>query len=988
MSLSAGARFGPYEILAPLGAGGMGEVYRARDARLEREVAVKALPTGFSSDPERLHRFIREAKVLASLNHPNISAIYGLEELPSGERLLVLELIEGETLAERLKRGALAIPEVLRVCGAIAEALEAAHERGVIHRDLKPGNVMLTPRGVVKVLDFGLARRSEVSLTDRATGAPTVTALTEVGQVIGTPGYMSPEHVRGEEHDRRTDIFAFGCVLFECLTGRRAFGGATKMDAIAAVLNAEPPWSLLPRDAPQPIRGLLARCLEKDPRQRLRDIGDARIEIEEAREARPPARAPVSATQHNLPKQLTSFVGREREIAECDALLCESRLLTLSGIGGCGKTRLALKVADSRLEAHPDGVWFVDLAPVSDPDRVPVAVATAASVREEPGKPILETLTRHLAEKRTLVVLDNCEHVLLACATLSERLLASAPELRLLATSREGLGVKGERSYAVPPLSVPAPDTESEVHAIETSEAVRLFVDRARVIAPDFRLTEETTSVVAEICRRLDGLPLAIELAAARVRFLSVDQIRAKLDDRFRLLTGGSKTAIPRHRTLLATIQWSYDNLAPGEQRFFRLLSVFAGSWSLGAAAAVAGEDNDEFVSLDHLMRLVDKSLVVVERDESGEAVYRMLETVREFAQERLLESGEDDGARRRHLDFYLAFAEQVEPKLPGPERGTWLARLDREQENVLAAHAHCDHARDGAAKGLRLVGALSWFWEDRGLRGLGLRLAQEALAREGVEPLTGLRARVLRAAAENTYRQGRYAVATKFLKESLSISRALVDADGTASVLRLLGDVEVAQGNLPVARRLFEESIAIWRELGKGRHALGLNSLAELLRAEGQLEEAVRLYEEALAINRERRSVVLVAINLLNLASVEAQRGRLAAARSRWAEIATVLGEDTKSKAIAYNVLAVGAGILAAAGTGTRAARLYGASEAMRERLGLRTDPADEQFIAPAMARARRELGASAFAAAFAAGRALSYDQALAEARVSLEER
>ena len=334
-------------------------MYRARDARLEREVAVKALPTGFSSDPERLHRFIREAKVLASLNHPNISAIYGLEELPSGERLLVLELIEGETLAERLKRGALAIPEVLRVCGAIAEALEAAHERGVIHRDLKPGNVMLTPRGVVKVLDFGLARRSEVSLTDRATGAPTVTALTEVGQVIGTPGYMSPEHVRGEEHDRRTDIFAFGCVLFECLTGRRAFGGATKMDAIAAVLNAEPPWSLLPRDAPQPIRGLLARCLEKDPRQRLRDIGDARIEIEEAREARPPARAPVSATQHNLPKQLTSFVGREREIAECDALLASRDFSRSLGSEGAGRRvwRSRWRIAGSRRIQTESGSW-------------------------------------------------------------------------------------------------------------------------------------------------------------------------------------------------------------------------------------------------------------------------------------------------------------------------------------------------------------------------------------------------------------------------------------------------------------------------------------------------------------------------------------------------------------------------------------------------------------------------------------------------------
>lgn len=306
----------------------------------------------------------------------------------------------------------------------------------------------------------------------------------------------------------------------------------------------------------------------------------------------------------------------------------------------------------------------------------------------------------------------------------------------------------------------------------------------------------------------------------------------------------------------------------------------------------------------------------------------------------------------------------------------------------MLSAHAHCDRAGDGAVKGLRLAGALSWFWEDRGLRELGLRVAQEALAREGAESPTRHRARVLRAAAENTYRHGRYADSAKFLRESLTISRALVDGDNTALALRLLGDVEFAQGNSAGARRLFEESIAIWRELGpEGRVALGLNSLAEVLRAEGQLEAAARLYEEALAINRERRSVVLIAINLFNLASVETQRGELEAARGRLAEITAIVGEDTRSKAIAYNVLAGATGLMAAWGAGKQAARIYGALETMLERLGRHLDPADERFLAPLIAGARRELGEVAYAAACAGGRALSYEEALAETRKWLEE-
>jgi predicted ATPase len=976
-----------YRIVEKVGAGGMGEVYRGRDTRLDRDVAVKTLPVAFSSDPGRVHRFTREAKIVASLNHPNIAAIYGLEELPSGERFLILEFVEGETLAKRLKVGALAIPEALRVCGAIAEALEAAHDRGVIHRDLKPANVMITARGVVKVLDFGLARWSGDSQANGATQIGTATALTEPGRVMGTPGYMSPEHVRGEEHDRRTDIFAFGCVLFECLTGRRAFGGATKMDAIAAVLNKEPPWSALPLDTPQPIRELIARCLEKDAGQRLRNIGDARIGIEGVHGGGPPARAPLSVTPHSLPKQLTSFVGREREISECDAILGEARLLTLTGIGGCGKTRLALEVAATRIGTHSDGIWFADLAPVSDPDRVPLAVATAVAVREEPGKPVLETLVQYLVGKRALLVLDNCEHVLLACASLSERLLASAPDLRLLATSRESLGVKGERPYPVGSLSVPKPDKAREGHTIETSEAVRLFEDRARVVSPDFQITERSAPIVAEICRQLDGLPLAIELAAARLRVLSVEQIRTKLDDRFRLLTGGSKTALPRNQTLRATIQWSYDQLSPEEQRFFRLLAVFAGGWTLAAAASVAGDGTDEFVALDHLTRLVDKSLVVVEREVGGEPRYRMLETVRQYALERLNESGEGDGARTRHLDFYLALAEKAIPRTGPRGRGEWYERFERERENVLSAHVWCGRSEGGAQKGLRLVGGVRDFWEARGLTELGYRVLREALSREGADSPTEGRALALRGAGFLAYRIGHYAEAAAFAEESLLISRACMDGDSTAGALVLLGIVKLAEADLAAARKLFEESITISREIGtKGQLHSGLNCLAEVFRMEGKLEAAARLYEESLALSRELGAVQTLVNALLNLASLDIRRGDFAAARAKLLESAA-LGEEIGSRRIEYGVLAVAVGFMIARSAWKHAARLYGVLESMLKQLAVRQDPADEGFLAPLIARARGELGESSFAEACDGGRALSYEQALAEARAWLEE-
>jgi non-specific serine/threonine protein kinase len=458
--------------------------------------------------------------------------------------------------------------------------------------------------------------------------------------------------------------------------------------------------------------------------------------------AAPGAAPPVRLERrHNLPQPLTSFVGHDDDLDEYATLFGATRLLTLTGIGGCGKTRLALELANRLLPGYADGVWYVDLAPLQDPDRVALTVAAALGIREEGGRSMTETLAMVLAGRRLLLVLDNCEHLMASAASLVRELLSALPDLHVLTASREGLGVPGERAVTVRSLSFP-PAGPAELATIEASESVRLFVERARLSVPRFALDVDNADAVAEICRRLDGIPLAIELAAARVRMLSVDEIRARLDDRFRLLTGGSRAAVGRQQTLLATIRWSYEHLAPAEQALLRRLSVFAGGWTLDGALAVAADGADEYEVLDRLARLVDQSLVST-RHVAGDATrYAMLETVRQYAQERLEDAGEGAAMRDRHLAYVVAFAERAAPELVRNDQLAWLARLDHERENLLAAHAWCDHATDGAALGLRLVYALLIYFRNRGLLALQLRVTVEALSRPGADAPTVARGR------------------------------------------------------------------------------------------------------------------------------------------------------------------------------------------------------------------------------------------------------
>lgn len=479
----------------------------------------------------------------------------------------------------------------------------------------------------------------------------------------------------------------------------------------------------------------------------------------------PPLKS-INILPNNLTIQLTSFIGREREITEVKRVLGGTRLVTLTGSGGAGKTRLALQVAADVVEAYPNGIWLAEFAPIADPTLVPKIVASALNVPEQPGHNMTETLTDSLRRKTLLLVLDNCEHLLTDCAELTTALLRACPQVRILTTSREALGVPGETLWRVPSLSLPDAGQVPTVEDMVQCEAVRLFVDRAVATAPEFAITPKNASAIARICQRLDGIPLAIELAAARVKVLAVDQIAARLDDRFRLLTGGSRIAVPRQQTLRATMDWSYGLLLEKERAVFRQLSVFAGGWALEAAEAVCvGKRIKKHAVLDLLAELVEKSLVEMETQD-GEARYRFLETIRQYSWEKLVESKEAAAVRTRHRDWYLALAERAESELHGPQQGVWLERLESEHDNLRAALRWSKTEEGGAEAWLRLAGALHWFWNIRGHASEGRDWLEGALSTKR-DTSASVRARALCGAGILAWRQGDINRASMLLQEA-----------------------------------------------------------------------------------------------------------------------------------------------------------------------------------------------------------------------------
>jgi predicted ATPase/class 3 adenylate cyclase len=690
-----------------------------------------------------------------------------------------------------------------------------------------------------------------------------------------------------------------------------------------------------------------------------------------------PALRSLESTPNNLPQQVTSFVGREMSQVEVRKLLAKAPLLTLLGMGGLGKTRLSLQVAADVLDEFPDGVWLVELAPVADARLVPQAVASVLGVVEEAGRPVVEALVKFVRDRELLVILDNCEHLVRACADLAKELLAAGSRIKLLASSREHLHVPGEVTYSVPGLAVPDARAPFAAGALQ-SEAVRLFVDRAQAVQPEFALNARNAQAIVEICRRLDGIPLALELAAARVRSLAVEAIAERLHDRFNLLTRGSRTNLPRQQTLRALIDWSFDLLDAPEKAVFERLSAFAGGFTLEAAEAVAqgGAIRHEDV-LDLVSALVDKSLVELD---AGGTRYRMLETVREYAQQRLVAAEDADAVRTRHLDHYLALAIEAHPQLWGREQGKWLSRLDLERENFLAAHAWCERAPAGAAKGLRLAETLQLYWLPRGLIELGYRVTLEALARPGAQARDYERSGALYAAAQLAWFMGAFAASRQHGEEAVAIAEEIKAVVRAAAAYLILGYACEALGDRAAAGSHFRASAALAREMGdKARLSFALNALAGHYSEVSDLDAAEPLFEESLSLARDVDDPESVAISGANLARLLVERGDAERARVLLAEAAAI-ARDIGSMRCAHDAIEVSVGLAVLCGQWADAARFAGAVQALMEEIGLHRTPGDDAFFAAQMARARAALGDAGFDVAEAAGKSLPYGQALDE--------
>ena len=745
----------------------------------------------------------------------------------------------------------------------------------------------------------------------------------------------------------------------------------------------------------------------------------------------PALEEPPGGTKHNLPAARTSFIGREQEMVEVKRALAMTRLLTLTGAGGTGKTRLALEVARDLIGTYPDGVWLVELAPLSEGGLLAQEVANALGVQEHPGEPLTGTLEEALAAKQMLIVIDNCEHVVEEVARLTDTLLASCPRIKVLATSREFLDISGEVNWVVPPLSLPEPAGEwsgrvSTLESLMGYEALRLFVDRARLRLLDFKLTQENAGAVARVCHKLEGIPLAIELATARMGALAVEQVAQRLEKSLDVLKGNTRSAAPRQQTLRATLDWSHGLLSEDERTFFRRLSVFAGGWTLEAAEAVCpGEDIEEDEILDLLGALVDKSLVVAGAVTGGAVRYRMLEPIRQYAHEKLEESGEIHDVQDRHATVFLALAEEAGPELTGLKQSVWLEQLEVEHDNMREALSYVLQ-RGKAELTLRLGIALWRFWYIRGYLSEGVRWLDLALA-EGDLAASSLRVKALEGMGWLLQFQGDPERAKAAYEEMLKLSRELGDMGNVATALNSLGTLAVRQGDNDRAKSLLEENLAVLGELDKGRNAattlkryhtlnlLGILAINEeddyargaalweeslaLAREAGNMNEvggtlcnlgyvalllgeyerAILLCKEALTLARELGggTVQIIPESLINLGLAAREQGYHERAGASFKE-ALALSQQAGTKPSVINSLEGMAGLAGAVEEDIRAAQLWGAAKLAREVTSIALPPAERALHEPYLAAARSRLGEAAWDDALAEGRSMSLEEAV----------
>ena len=1010
-------RVGAYDIVALIGRGGMGEVYEARDTRLGRKVAVKLIRPALTSNPEAVRRFEQEARAASSLNHPNIVTIYEIGDM-DGRRFLAMELVEGHSLSALVGRP-VGLDAVARMGAQLARALSVAHAVGIVHRDIKPENIMVRADGYVKLLDFGVAR---LVPQPAATRLPD-DAATRGRAILGTPRYMSPEQARGETVTGASDVFSLGVVLFELASGAHPFEASTRAASAVRSDAASTPRPRLP-DMPVLDRVLL-RMLETNEAARP-SVGDVAAELTKlaAAASQPVELGALTARgerrDHNLPPQRTPLIGRAAEMADVKGRLLDLavRLLTLTGPGGTGKTRLAIQVAGDLAPCFEGGVSFVDLAPITEPGLVGPTVAHALGVSESSERPLVSILGEHLNTRGpTLLLMDNFEQVSDAAAIVRE-LLDASPGLTVLVTSRHALRIYGEQELPVSPLPLPEPGAAPSPAALIECPSVALFVQRAAAIRPDFTLTARNAQVVVDICRQLDGLPLAIELAAARVKILPPAELHGRLERRLELLTGGARDLPERQQTLRRTITWSYDLLTPAEQKLFRRLSVFVGGCTFEAVEAVCNTREDLGMDvLQGVASLVDNSLLVRPVSDDSAPRFFMLETFREYARERLLQTVDADVTARAHAAYVLVLAEEAPLALNPPEREPWLRTCDAEHDNIRAAFHYLIGSRN-VEWALRLAAALFRFWEQREHVTEGRETLARVLAMSGAEEPTTLRARALYGASVLADVQGDLTTAEAYSHEACEIYRRFGDTRSVATTMSAMAWQAQHGGRCAEATALHAETVSLWRELGDATAVdLARFNMANAARAQGDITLARSVLDDLLASSEARQDLraVASALNGLgDLAAVQAdyrsarlyQHRSLAAFRQiddRWgiAQVLTDVADvdlHTGNYAAANGALLEALGIFRELGHQRGVARqlerlswcagcqhrdeaavkLASAAAAIRQRIGAPIKPSERARIDETLAHAKARIDPDVYAVAWREARTATLDSIL----------
>ncbi|MEU1956112.1 protein kinase domain-containing protein [Nocardia rhamnosiphila] len=917
-----------FEDAEEIGRGGFGVVYLCTQAELDRMVAVKILTTEL--DTENRARFFREQQAMGRLTgHPNIVTVLQAGTTASGRPYLAMPYHPLGSLDARIRQqGPLPAETVLWIGVKIAGALESAHRLGIVHRDVKPGNILLTDYGEPALTDFGIAHIAGGFQTS-------------AGTLTGSPAFIAPEVLEGSAPTTAGDVYGLGATLFSALTGHAAFERRSGENVVTQFLRitTQPVPDLREHGIADDVSEIVAAAMKRDPDERPSTValGEAIRQVQRRhgfavedmalhtgpageRQGLKPTSAgwrPRSATTPRgagiLPLDLTSFVGRRREVAAVKNLLSSTRLVTLTGIGGVGKTRLALRAAAGARQEFADGVWLVELADVSDPSLLVDVVAAALGLRDDPPRPLPDVVIEFLSVRESLLVLDNCEQLAAALASLAETWLRACPNLRILTTSREPLDIAGEAVLRVSPLTVPDPNGELSLLILPRYDAVTLFADRASAVVPGFELTEDNMATIARISARLDGLPLAIELAAARMRTMSPQEILHRLNDRFALLTRASRTAPTRQQTLRWCVDWSYQLCSPNEQRLWARLSVFAGGFELDAAEQICRADSDS--PLDALSSLVDKSILI--RDEmDGVVRFRMLDTVREYSREKLQESGEDQLMRRRHCDWHLRLVSDAEGGWISDRQPYWIARLERELPNLREAleYSLADDTEQAAEAGLQTAAALFMFWSFRGLCGEGRRWTYRLTKRSGRQS-TADRIKALALGGVMAAMQGDLPAADALVEEGrvlaeqtpASMTQALIAyADGALALYHgqlglassslecavealssnrrgylyvaasiLLGWTHELAGDQKRAIEYYRQVLSITEAAGESFiRSTALWSMGLAFWQQGERSRAMEEFENALRVNRLVRSPVIASVSLEALAwTVDAER-------------------------------------------------------------------------------------------------------------------